>query len=100
MSNQYTWDLSVFYASFSDPQIEKDLVALQGLSSLRKNTGSFWLKQPPRQPDGLCLLPCPWLYTGDPSPGGWDDHGKTEYIHTEKGGSKELDVMLKQTHRT
>ena len=25
---------------------------------------------------------------------------ETEYIHTEKGGSKELDVMLKQTHRT
>ena len=24
---------------------------------------------------------------------------ETEYIHMEKGGSKELDVMLKQTHR-
>ena len=36
MSNQYTWDLSVFYASFSDPQIEKDLVALQGKLDLAK----------------------------------------------------------------
>lgn len=25
---------------------------------------------------------------------------ETEYIHIEKGGGKELDVMLKQTHRT
>lgn len=29
MSNQYTWDLSVFYNSFDDPQIEIDIAALQ-----------------------------------------------------------------------
>ena len=45
-------------------------------------TGSFWLKQQARQPDGLCLLRCPWLYTGDPHPGGsWDDRGRNR-VHS------------------
>ena len=52
-------------------------VSHQFLSSLSQNTGSFWVTQQPRQPDGLCLLPYPWLYTGDPGPGGtWDDRGR------------------------